>query len=63
MSPYAIATKVRKVSKQLDDFAYYSFDRLEPEMRVSIQSMLKTLSLLADEIEDEADAEFEQVEP
>lgn len=63
MSPYMIATKIRKVSKELDDFSYYSFDKLEPEMRVSIQSMLKRLEFLATEIEDEADAEFEQVEP
>ena len=63
MSPYLVATKIRKVSKQLDDFSYYSFDKLEPEMRISIQSILKTLAFLADEIEDEADAEFEQVEP
>ncbi len=63
MSPYLVATKIRKVSKQLDDFSYYSFDKLDPEMRISIQSILKTLAFLADEIEDEADAEFEQVEP
>lgn len=62
MNPYTIATKIRKVSKELDDFSYYSFENLEPNMRASLQAMLRTLAFLADEIENEADADFELAE-
>lgn len=60
MNPYMVALKIRKVYNTLNTYAYDSFDKLEPSMRVDINNMLDSLKDIANEIDKQEDLNFDK---
>ena len=58
MNPYKTANQIRSVENTLNTFTYEAFDKVAPEVRVSLNTVLDVLRDLANQIEREADKEF-----
>lgn len=59
INPYKIAQKISASHKLLDDLLYNCFDETSEQNRLVIRDILTTLDLLARDIREEADKEFE----
>jgi hypothetical protein len=51
--------EIKQITKQLDDFFYYSLEHLRPEDRLKVSAIISDLKKLATDIERQEDLYFD----